>query len=155
MSEIIKSKEIDAGKKEYVKKDGTKVHVSWPAASIQMESVANHFPQAPEFLVQLADSQLLQHQVSTAYRAVGGDLDKLPVERKDGELLWFDGEVVRINPNHVFGNRNSGESKVAVLLEQCKIVAKAMKTTVEGEILRSAADKKTKQAACALLKAEG
>jgi len=151
-------KNISAGTKEYEKKDGTKVKVTWPAGTLEIESAATQEGLTP-FMVATIDSQLLHHDGSTLYRSTGGDFGKLPKTPTEGKKFWHDGKILRVNWNYIPSERTSSEDKVEALLAQAKKIAKLFTaagepTTVEEQLLASVADKKTKEAALAAYKAE-
>lgn len=150
MSKII-SKKITAGTKEYEKKDGTKVKVSWPEGTIKFYSATNEQNLTPCQAAAI-DAQFMQHDLSSAYRSGEGKLN-FPAEKTDGKKFYMKDDVVYTNWDYIPSERTSNEDKVDELVKFARNIEKMTneQMTAKDYILQSLAPKNVKEAALAAL----
>jgi len=158
------SKSIDGGQKHEDPKDLTsKVILSWPAGRITIESAAMVTDSA--IIIAAVDSQLKQHDASGLWRTTNGftDVDEngfllIPTVKTGGKKFYLeviDGEpVLRVNWDYVPAERTGADDKTAAVLSKAKVLASALGTTVEFQILDMVCDRRTKEAALAAYKSE-
>jgi hypothetical protein len=125
---IYTSKAIAGGtKKQTVKKDGSlSKKVVYPSNDdLRVESLENHLPNAPRFVIKAVDDQLKQHDASNAWRNTGGDMSKLPTKATAGKKLWWDGECIRVNWSCEVSERG-GSSRIKTLTASVQLFADSL-----------------------------
>ena len=117
---------IAAGKRVIEGKDDKADKVlRWPEnPRLEIESLANHMPDAPAVVIAGFDSQILHHDASNVWKSTEGQLDKLPNKPTEGRKLWFDGKVIRLNWD--FQPGQSGSTRIDQLVATVLNYAKVM-----------------------------
>jgi len=153
------SKQIAGGTKEYTKKDGTKVTQTWPDGTLELECASGTVDNA--FAASAVNSQLLHHDASTLWRSTNGFTETdavhksiVPLVRTTGKKFYLADGVLCVNWEYVPAERSNGDDKVAAVITMAKVLATALKTTVEQQIMGMVCDKRTKESALEAYKNE-